>query len=326
MYSRIIFVCSILSILLFSACEEEITVNLPQGEEKVVVEGKIENDENPLILLTKNIPYFAALSPAELNNIWVKNAKVSIFDGKDTIKMQEIVVSKKDSVLTITIDGDTLPFPVPIPLDVPEGYQYVAYTNLTYKGILGRIYDLQIKTADNKTITARTTIPTPVLPDSVYFQVADTTNTVFIGDSCKAEFDAKNLMRLTIDFKDPENSAEYYRYMTSDDGFSYNANSNSNFTLSSVFGGQKVYGVWLQRIGARNEDRQCRDYVFKGDTVHLKWGNIDKAHYDFWDTYRNNVQGGGPFSPPIYVKSNIKGGLGYWGGYGRIIIKDLVAQ
>ncbi|NNF02092.1 MAG: DUF4249 family protein [Bacteroidia bacterium] len=64
-------------------------------------------------------------------------------------------------------------------------------------------------------------------------------------------------------------------------------------------------------------------YFWRGDTVTLRWMNIDKAHYDFWNTLENDA-GDNPFSSPVQIKSNIQGGLGVWGGYnntfGTIII------
>jgi hypothetical protein len=58
-------------------------------------------------------------------------------------------------------------------------------------------------------------------------------------------------------------------------------------------------------------------YFLKGDTVTVKWSNIDQAQYNFWNSleYEENNELN-PFANPIVVASNINGGLGIWGGYG----------
>ena len=62
-------------------------------------------------------------------------------------------------------------------------------------------------------------------------------------------------------------------------------------------------------------------YFYPGDTVTLKWCEIDKGVYDFWNSYdfaSNAI--GNPFSSPINLKTNItNGALGVWCGYGTIL-------
>ena len=47
----------IISLLLIS-CQEEITLDLPNSQDKIVVEGSIENGFPPIVILTKNQGYF----------------------------------------------------------------------------------------------------------------------------------------------------------------------------------------------------------------------------------------------------------------------------
>jgi hypothetical protein len=59
-------------------------------------------------------------------------------------------------------------------------------------------------------------------------------------------------------------------------------------------------------------------YVFRGDTVTLKWSAIDRGVFNFYQTFEYAVGTvGNPFSSPINVQTNISGGaLGIWAGYG----------
>ncbi len=77
----------------------------------------------------------------------------------------------------------------------------------------------------------------------------------------------------------------------------------------------------------RDAGNDSTGYVFKGDTLTLKWCSIDKKVYDFWKSfvYASNVAGN-PFSTPINLKTNISNGaLGVWAGYGTVY-STLVVQ
>ena len=57
--------------LILLGCEKEITLNLPQAESKIVVEGSIEPNFPPYVILTKSQGYF---EPIDINTY---NASVS---------------------------------------------------------------------------------------------------------------------------------------------------------------------------------------------------------------------------------------------------------
>jgi hypothetical protein len=68
----------------------------------------------------------------------------------------------------------------------------------------------------------------------------------------------------------------------------------------------------------RNNRVPLEDRSFqRGDTISIRLSNIDKATFDFWRTMEYSyVSIGNPFSTPVTVQSNIRGGaLGYFGGY-----------
>ena len=119
-------------------------------------------------------------------------------------------------------------------------------------------------------------------------------------------------------FTDPVGQ-NYYRVLTSrqsQDITNYIEGDNSIFSLE-LFDGKPVPGIWLQGARADNDTlTKYPEYFRLGDTVGLKWCAIDRAQYDFWETYESNRNGSGPFSPPVYIKTNIKGGLGVWAGTG----------
>jgi hypothetical protein len=93
--------------------------------------------------------------------------------------------------------------------------------------------------------------------------------------------------------------------------------------LNSVFDDLLIngitYDVTVDRGVDRNTDLNFDEYGFfrKGDTVTLKFCNIDKATFDFWRTTEFSYQSiGNPFSSPTKILGNISNGaLGYFGGY-----------
>ena len=64
------------------------------------------------------------------------------------------------------------------------------------------------------------------------------------------------------------------------------------------------------------QDSDTYGLFTRGDTITLKFCNIDKSTWDFWRTvdYAYNTNGN-PFSSPTRVLGNIPCALGYWGGY-----------
>lgn len=337
MKQHALFLLLSLSLLwITTACEKEITVKLPQGDKHLVVEGYIENGAIPFISLTRDIAYFDKLSLNQLSNQFVKGAIVTVSDGTNSVQLDEWVQkvpsgTKGDSVEVVFYMGLSRSSFLPLIL-----------------GEENKKYKLTVQ-AEGQTLVAETTIPKAVNLDSVYFEKVDSTNSPLLPDCIKEH--GWSIYRLLADFQDPAGEVNYYRYWTSVEGHdstgvSYHANipsflnsvsilgryiSNENSTFSVTFlDGQQISGAFFQLIRGGNDTVECGEFAridtikdvnangqnvrIIRDSVSLKFAQIDKAQYDFWETFGNNITGNGPFSPPISVKSNIIGGLGIWGG------------
>ena len=116
---------------------------------------------------------------------------------------------------------------------------------------------------------------------------------------------------------DPPGFGNYIRFFTRD-----NRTPEFHPGFASVFDDQIVdgttYSIEVERGVNRNEEFDPMDYSFfrKGDTVTVKFTNIDKATFDFWRTMEFSYQSiGNPFASPTKVLGNVKGALGYFGGY-----------
>jgi hypothetical protein len=274
----------ILVTLIFSACEKDISVNLPNQEPQLVVEGRFEDGNYPVVILTHSLNYFAAIDQATLLNSFVHNAVVTVSDGSKTMKLIE---------QSIDTGGMKL-------------FAYVPDLTQPANNFIGKVsgtYTLRIN-ADNKAYESVTTIPSRGLKlDSIWWALVKLDN-----DSAKA--------RLWAQVTDSPTFGNYGRYFT--------GRNNEPFLpgLTSVLDDKLVNGTTFEiPVDAgvnKNERLDLTTYAFfdLGDTVTLKFCNIDKATWDFWRTvdyaYNSN---GNPFSSPTKILGNIPGALGYWGGY-----------
>ena len=149
----------LISIILLS-CQEEITLDLPQAEEKLVVEGAIEPGFPPYVILTRNQGYFESIDINTYNDLFVNDV--------DSVKVWYYNENgERESRILEQIPGlDSLP---PI------------YTDLSYFSIAnnyefsqeGETYYLEIKW-NNEIITAETTIPEPTPLDCLWVEESET--------------------------------------------------------------------------------------------------------------------------------------------------------
>jgi hypothetical protein len=97
--------------------------------------------------------------------------------------------------------------------------------------------------------------------------------------------------------------------------------------IDDIFFSGNKFGFSLNRSPGSYLSSQGNKYFAIGDTVSIKFCTIDKAHYDFWNSFQDEVLNtSNPFASSLSsVKSNVTNGLGIWGGYGAsyytIIIK-----
>ncbi len=285
MFPRLTLMIGVLLLLLGgTSCEQNATIKPHHSQQSLVVEGKIESGEAPTVILTHSMDYFSTIKVAAIEKMFVHNAKISVSSGNRVVQLIEKEV-------------DTL-----------LGTKYYYYTPKhprTFIGTPGESYTLHIETAEN-TYQAQTTIPLNGFSlDSVWWAPA-----VKGGkpDSGKALLMAK--------IYDPPQRGNYARYFTKRNREPFYAGlasvAEDNITNGKLFNFQLSRGV------PKSEDLDLEDfgYFLRGDTVTLKFCNIDKATYQFWSTWEyawSNT--GNPFSTPTEVKGNISGALGYWGGY-----------
>ncbi len=308
--------------IIYSACETEYTPPVVSVNQQMVVEGYIEatktNALPTYVILTRALPYFEELNLDQLNNLYVRGAKITVTSNDGvSIPLPEICLQD--------LDPETQMLVRPL-LGFPAGNDSIKINFCAYADVLGLLkpvpgqtYTLKVE-AEGQILTASTTIPVFVGLDSLKF-----TPTPGKG--------IDTLAQLLATIADPADRANYYRYLSRINNGAYTSGFNA-LTDDIIFNGQKFeFRLNKPESGdmeeENEEDRDPGTFGMwrRGDTISLKWCNIDKSHYDFWSTYEANRNNQGPFSSYTRIISNIKGGLGVWGGlsaeYYDLVVPEL---
>lgn len=276
-------------------CEKEVTIEIPVSENKIVVEGYIENGLPPIVFLSKTIPFFGTINPNDLAQYQVNNAEVIVSNNGVYDTLQQFCLSTLPPIIREQVMQQ-------FGIDSIQGnYDICAYTSVTNQiiGAFNNSYQLQVK-AEGKTLTASTTIPNLVPIDTMFVKTNVSPN--------------DSLVRLYFGFYDNANSRDFYRYFTKRNSEPFYAGK-----FQSAFDDGVINGLYFKAQIDRGEPRNTEfkpdyyGYFFKGDTITLKWCAIDENFYNFRHTLENDQPG--PFSSYVRVKGNINGGLGIWGGY-----------
>lgn len=289
-----------ISVIFFGACEKEYIPNLPTQATDIVVEGYIETGQNPnptYVILTHSVPFFRTLS--NTSNIFERNAEIYVSNGKDSTRLQELcwqdltLDSKKQAGAALGINSDS----------TTKDFNFCVYADISQKikAKIGETYSLRVKLADGRVLTSSTTLPRLVPIDSLIFIKPPGINQNDTFAQCRASVN------------DPK-GPDFYRYLTAINNKVYIAGSNT-VTDDAFFDGQIIkFNLFKSEPRNSKTDASIYGLWHRGDTVSIKFCNIDKATFDFWNTLEYNARNGGPFSSYTKVKHNISGGLGIWSG------------
>lgn len=268
-----------------AACEKSISFTLDKQDSRLVVDASIENGRPPRVVLTHSLDYFSEVNPAILEGAFVHGAQIDVSNGAKTHRLKEYSVSTPAATLYYySIDSASL--------------------STAFMGELQKAYHLSVTTG-GQTYTAQTTIPA----------LAKTIEALSWRKSEKNKDSSKVLVFARL--YDPPGLGNYVRYYTSVNGGAFYPGMSSVYDDQIVDG--LTYEVEVEKGVDRNADIDFENYAFfdRGDTVTVKFANIDKTTYDFWRTMEYNYQSiGSPFSSPTKVQGNVSGNaLGYFGGY-----------
>lgn len=282
---------------LAQSCEKDITVDLPKGEKKPVVDGRLFSGDYPRVWITYTFPFFQPLQGLNITNPndWLE------FLALDAI----VTVSDGNFTEHLTLTFDTTYFPP------------VFYIGDTLIGQEGHTYTLTIQ-LQGRTYTGITSIP-PIVPlDSLRWT---------------PEGQLDSLGPCNLYFTDPPAYGNIYRLFCKRQGYvHYRPIFDPSVLDDQSFNGQRIEFpfyrpdprnfVFFNSDTLNDQQRRERFYWKRGDTIYVRFCTIDRPAYEYLRTFEDAANtSGNPFSNPTTVKSNITGGaMGGWVGYGAFDI------
>lgn len=288
----------ILGLLLFgTSCEKEIKISLTSKDKLIVVEGVIENGQNPYVTLTNSIGFFDKIDLSKIQ--YIQNANVNVQDI-----VTGVAINLLEYHIDTTIGNQTFSFGI-------YGPDFLDPVASNFKGQVGHSYFLKIE-SEGKTYSSYTTIPEAKGLDSVWTEPVPGREDSFAV--------------LKAFYTDPDTLGNSVRIETKVNRYIKDSSIERFLTsFNSVYNDDIVNGVRIpisidlgydKSKQYSNSDFQTLGFLRRGDTVTLKWSAIDRGVFKFWETLSYSAGSvGNPFASPTKIQSNVKDALGIWGGY-----------
>lgn len=291
---------------LFS-CTKEVNIDIPENEEKIVVEGRIYTNQFPVVLLSRTQYIY---SPTDLNsylNSFISDAEVFMAIDSDSVQlfpmnMSELPLESLYRVCEILeINPEEASF---LPIKV------YSTLDLNFVGKLDKKHRLSIR-HQGRYIYGETSLLTPVSLSNLYWKpsaenleygtsVANLTDPLTEDDAYYWEVKRIHLFQgspIDVCFRRP--------------GGGYIRDKYWNGMFRAL-----EYGNPLKRRDSTHL-QEFKRYFRKFDTVVVRFSKIEYQIYEFFRTRREQLNNqGSPFASPINVKSNLKGpAVGVWAGF-----------
>jgi len=251
----------------------------------VAVDGRIEEGGFPFVFLTGSTQFESVIDSASYYDVVLTKAKITVW----TDDQKEVLILFRDKRY------------------FPPHY----YRGNEMRGKAGKTYHLEI-ILNGDTITSQTTIPPKMELQNVRFE--------------KDKEDSSRGL-IWVGINDPANEQNFYRAFTR----TYRKQNQFYATHLSLIDDKSFNGRYIEfplYKGLNSNTNNKFDFRFPvGDTIDVKFCTMDKESFDFWTGFeREMLNAGNPFGAEGQnLKSNIKGGIGVWSGYGvsqyRVIAK-----
>ncbi len=299
------------------SCTKEIDVNIPDSAQQVVVEGTIENNVPPVVILTKSQKFFSPIDLNNLGNYFVHGASMTVTgsDGTQTqlieLCLQGLNLPADQQQVLLNALGfstvDSANIPNVCVYTIPDIAGYFLSGTASFTGKERTSYTLDIMAppfsgSDSIHLTGTTYIPTAIGLDSLSIREA-------------SEEYRDSMVALYANVTVPDTFGNFVRYKTKINNQPYYGGFGGTVYDDRLWVGLHI-ALPLERGQDPNADFDLKTdtYFNKGDTVSVKWSNIDVKTYNFFYTLENDG-GDSPFSQPVKIQSNISNGLGIWAGY-----------
>lgn len=296
-----------LTLLIFTSCTKEVEIDIPGYAEELVIDGVIETNAPPFVMISKTKDIYAPTDIDAFLNGFVSGATVTVSDGTNTVVLDEWC-------------SDNLP-PGAGPIAAQmfgiseselANYHICAYLTLdpSMSGQVGKTYQLTVE-LDGNTYQASTAIVQPTYFDSVWW---------------KPEPSTPNHGFSWVYLTDPPTKGDAYKWEVKRINIGMDGepiDQNFKVPFSPVFNDQFFNGLAFE-FAYENpfafETETPEEYLGLyplGDTVVIKFSKMDAQVYEYLEKKYLQIQtAGNPFSTPTNIPNNISGGaLGVWAGF-----------
>jgi hypothetical protein len=281
--------------LLFVGCQKEIEVDIPDYQDKIVIEGSIENGQPAMVIVSNSVPYFSTIDlDMLLNEVFIKDAVVTVTSSTGETEQLTFAYTEESPI-------------------------YFAYMGQNIIGEPGKSYALRVEYG-GKVYTSQTSIVQPVALDSVWLAFIDENDTmptsrILLSDN--AETQDYYQFRIKIHGKDLTDRLWVTSMPVAFDDATFNGKTVNYEILRA-----NPSTLFMPTTTDEEEADFYRITYRPGDTIYIKTSMLDYPAYRFWSTISNELSfGQNPFMSPAPIISNINGdnAMGVWCGYASTI-------
>ena len=298
----------LVGIWFFSGCTKEVKIDIPGYEEQIVVDGRIETGQPPIVLISKTQEIYSETSLDTYLNSFQSGAVVTVSDGTTTVVLDEIcsdALPPGYETYAAQLFG--------ISVSELANYHLCAYTTLNTAiwGQVGKTYSLNIQ-LNGQTYTSSTTIVQPTALDTVYWKQDNSADNGWGFTWAKltdlaSQYDSYfwQVKRMNMVNGEPKDA---------DFKATFNPAFDDEFINGQTF---EFYYENPQNWDDETIESKNRGHFQVGDSVVVKFSKVDAAVYDYLEKkYMQLATNGNPFASPTSIPSNLSGGaLGVWAGY-----------
>ncbi|GAA0874815.1 hypothetical protein GCM10009118_12230 [Wandonia haliotis] len=297
---------------LLLACEKEVKLDLPEFQQKIVVDGRIEPGMPPIVVLTRSQDLYAPTDINALQNNFVKNAIITVDDGTNEVVLDEFCMNNLQPELIPVIAAA-----IGVSEETLQQLNFCAYSTFdpNFFGQVGKTYGLTIE-VEGSTYTSSTKIIDPPVLDSVYFKL-------------NGELEEHGFGWILIN-DNPTVYNTYFLEMRRIHQNSAGEPADSRFlpafgpVFDDEFFNGLVFDFGFGNMGSYEDNDipdEFKGYFKTGDTVVVRISSMDYAAYEFMKIkYIQDSNGGNPFASPANAPTNIQGGaLGAWVGFSPLL-------
>lgn len=295
-----------ISFSLFLSCSKEVKIDIPGFAFQLVVDGTIETNGNPLVLLSQSANIYSETNLSSYLNNFITNADVKVVHGVDTFNLLPMnivdlpLASQKKLAEMLEIGyGET----ILLPIKVYSNIELIATANSSYELIIDY---------NSKTYKSTTFIPLPSNLDNIYWK-PEISNPMY----------GKSWARLS------DNSTQYDAYKWEVKRINKNADNedldiifrktNDAYFDDRYFNGQSFDFSYDNPLKRKDSTHliEYKRYFRIGDSVVVKFSKMDLNTFTFFQKKSAQLSSNAsPFASPINIPSNISGGaLGIWAGF-----------